>query len=307
MGTRIASRLGTGLIVILGVTSIVFVMLHLIPGDPVEVMLGEYASAADRDALRQSLRLDRPLLMQWLDFLRGIAHLDLGESVYSRRPVTALLAERMPLPLVLAFAALVVAVAVAVGLPLGAAAAVWSHSRWDVAATTLAVVGMSLPNFVLGPLLIIVFSVHLRWFPVGGADGVLSIVLPAVTLGVSLAAILARMTRAALLDILHQEYPTAARARGLPEHRIIVVHACRNAALPVATIIGLQLGTLLEGAVITEMVFGWPGIGQLTIEAIHRRDYPVVQGGILLISFAYVLINMATDTAYGYIDPRIEL
>ena len=305
MGTRIASRLGTGLIVILGVTSIVFVMLHLIPGDPVEVMLGEYASAADRDALRQSLRLDRPLLAEWSDFLRGIAHLDLGESVYSQRPVATLLAERVPLTLMLALAALVVAMAV--GLPLGAAAAVWSHSRWDVAATTLAVVGMSLPNFVLGPVLMIVFSVHLRWFPVRGADGVSSIVLPAVTLGVSLAAILARMTRAALLDILHQEYITAARARGLPERRVIVVHACRNAALPVATIIGLQLGTLLGGAVITEMVFGWPGIGQLTIEAIHRRDYPVVQGGILLISFTYVLINMATDTAYGYLDPRIEL
>lgn len=286
------------------VTFLVFLLLHVIPGDPVEVMLGEYANVADRVALRVRLGLDRSLTEQWFSFASGVVRLDLGASLATGRPVVATVFEHFAMTLLLAGAAL--ATAITVGVPLGLLAALRPDSRWDTLSVIVAVIGMSVPNFVLGPLLILLFSVSLGWLPIGGADSINALLLPALTLGLSLAAILTRMTRAAMLDVLNEAYIVAARARGLSEGRVVLVHALRNAALPIVTTLGLQFGALLGGAVITEAVFGWPGLGQLLIESIHRRDYPVVQAAILVISLAYVLINTLTDVLYMRIDPRIN-
>lgn len=299
------NRLLSAVVVMLGVACLVFLLIHLIPGDPVEVILGERAQPADREALRQALGLDRPLLAQLGQFFRSLAHLDLGTSLYSHRPVTELLTERLPATVELALASLLVAVLIA--FPLGILAAVRRGTIWDRLATSLALAGASVPSFWLGPVLILVFSVGLGWFPVSGREGLASLVLPALTLGSAMAAILSRMVRAALLEVLGEDYIRTAWAKGLPPGRVIGRHALRNALLPLITVLGLQLGALLGGAVITEVVFSWPGVGQLTVEAIQRRDYPVVQGCVLLISLAYVLVNTLTDLLYAWADPRIRL
>lgn len=299
------NRLLSAVVVMLGVACLVFLLIHLIPGDPVEVILGERARPADREALRQALGLDRPLLMQLGQFFQSLAHLDLGTSLYSHRPVTELLAERLPATVELALASLLVAALIA--FPLGILAAVRRGTVWDRLATSLALVGASVPSFWLGPVLILVFSVGLGWFPVSGREGLASLVLPALTLGSAMAAILSRMVRAALLEVLGEDYIRTAWAKGLSPGQVIGRHALRNALLPLITVLGLQLGALLGGAVITEVVFSWPGIGQLTVEAIQRRDYPVVQGCILLISLVYVLVNTLTDLLYAWADPRVRL
>ena len=301
----LSTRLISAALVVFGVSCLVFMMIHLVPGDPVEVMLGETASAADRDALRRQLGLDQPLPRQFLVFFEGLTQLDLGESLHSKRPVWDVLAERLPATVELALASLVVAIGLA--LPLGIIAAVRRGSRWDVGAMAFSMLGVSIPNFVMGPLLILVFAVWLKWLPVSGREGWGALILPAVTLGSALAAILSRMVRAALLEVLEEDYIRTARAKGLPESEVIIQHALRNATLPIITVIGLQLGTLLGGAVITEIVFSWPGIGQLTIEAIQRRDYPVLQACVLVISVAYVCVNTTTDIAYAWLDPRVRL
>ena len=299
----LGSRLAGAAVVALGVSFMVFLLLHCVPGDPVEVMLGEYAGAADRLALRQRLGLDLPLASQWWRFLFGVMRGDLGVSLVSGVPVTELLAAHFVPTLRLAAAALLLAMLV--GLPLGALAALHAGRAWDSVASVLAVLGMSLPSFVLGPLLIIVFAVELRWFPVGGATQTAGLVLPAVTLASGLAAVLARMSRAAMLDVLQLPHVQAARARGLREFTVVAGHVCRNAALPVVTVLGLQLGALLGGAVVTETVFNWPGLGQLLVESIARRDYPVVQGAVLLIALTYILLNTVVDVLYTRLDPRI--
>lgn len=299
------SRLLSAVVVILGVVCLVFLLIHLIPGDPVEVMLGEGARPVDREALRQALGLERPLPVQLGQFLQNLAQFDLGTSLYSKRPVTELLAERLPATVELALASFVIAVLIA--FPLGILAAVRRGTVWDRLATTFALAGASVPSFWLGPVLILVFSIGLGWFPVSGRDGLASLVLPALTLGSAMAAILSRMVRAALLEVLGEDYIRTARAKGLSSGRVIGRHALRNALLPVMTVLGLQLGALLGGAVITEVVFSWPGIGQLMVESIQRRDYPVVQGCVLLISLIYVLINALTDLLYTWADPRVRL
>lgn len=304
MGSLAVHRVATAALVLLGVSSITFFLLHLVPGDPVEVMLGESASIADREALRTDLGLDEPLAAQWLSFHHKLVNLDLGVSLYSKKPIAGILAERIPWTLMLAFASL--AIAIAIALPLGIIAALHPNTLCDSVAATASLLGVSIPNFLLGPLLIIVFSISLGWFPVSGTGSPAAIVLPALTLGASLAAILARMVRASLLEVLSEEFIVSARARGLSPTAVIARHALPNAALPVLTIIGLQLGALLGGAVITETIFAWPGIGQLTIEAIQRRDYPLVQACVLVISAAYVLVNTATDILYARVDPRIS-
>tara|TARA_R110002073_G_scaffold101687_1_gene231121 strand:+ start:1125 stop:2045 length:921 start_codon:yes stop_codon:yes gene_type:complete len=305
MGSLAVHRIATAALVLIGVSSITFFLLHLVPGDPVEVMLGESASIADRETLRTDLGLDEPLAVQWLTFHRKLASLDLGVSLYSKKPIVAVLAERIPWTVLLALTSLVTAIAIA--LPLGIIAALNPNTLWDSVAATVSLLGVSIPNFLLGPLLIIVFSIGLGWFPVSGTGSPTAIVLPALTLGASLAAILARMIRASLLEVLSEEFIVSARARGLSPATVIARHAVPNAALPVLTIIGLQLGALLGGAVITETIFAWPGIGQLTIEAIQRRDYPLVQACVLVISAAYVLVNTLTDIVYARVDPRISL
>lgn len=298
-------RLFTSIIVIIGVCSIVFLLIHLVPGDPVEVMLGESASPADRETLRQQLGLDQPLHRQWLLYLQDVARLDMGVSIHSRRPVTSLLAERLPATFILAVAGIVVAVLIAI--PAGIMAALRKNTLYDHALMTVAMVGVAIPNFWLGPLLVLLFSFYLGWFPVSGMAGPLSLVLPAVTLGTALAALQSRMIRTSLLEVLGENYIVAARARGLGEARVVLWHALRNALLPVTTVLGTQLGALLTGAVVTEQIFDWPGLGLLTIEAIQKRDYPVLQGCILLISIIYVVINLLTDLVYVVLDPRVRL
>ena len=305
MPVFILSRLFSAFLVLLGVSCLVFLLIHLVPGDPVEVMLGEAAHPADREALRHALGLDQSLLTQLLHYFNGLLHLDLGSSLQSKRPITELLWERIPATAELAGAALLVAVMIAV--PLGVIAAVRKDSAWDYGAMTVSMLGVSIPNFWLGPILILVFSVWLGWLPVSGREQPDSIILPAITLGTALAAVLSRMVRSALLEVLHEDYIRTARAKGMPESAVIWRHGLRNALLPVVTVLGLQLGVLLGGAVVTEMVFSWPGLGELTISSIQRRDYPVVQACVLLISTSYVVVNTLTDLVYGWLDPRVRL
>jgi peptide/nickel transport system permease protein len=301
----LVSRLAGAAGVALGVSSMVFLLLHCVPGDPVDVMLGEYAAAADRLALRNRLGLDLPLLEQWWHFVRGVLSGDLGVSLVSGVPVLDLLSAHFAYTALLAVAALLLALVV--GVPLGVLAALRVGRAWDSVASVVAVLGMSLPSFVLGPLLIIAFAVQLRWLPVGGAEHGAGLVLPAVTLASGLAAVLTRMTRAAMLDALQLPHVQAARARGLGERAVVLGHVCRNAALPVVTVLALQLGALLGGAVVTETVFNWPGLGQLLVDAIARRDYPVVQGAVLLIALTYIVLNTLVDFAYPRLDPRIAI
>jgi ABC-type dipeptide/oligopeptide/nickel transport system permease component len=291
--------------VLFGVATLVFALIHLVPGDPAQAMLGEGASAQDLVELREKLGLNRPLLVQYTAFMSGLIRGDLGMSLSRNQPVTTLILERIPATAELAFAAM--AVAMALAIPLGIAAAVWRATAVDQAAMTLALIGISVPNFWLGPLMAILFSVELGWLPVSGRGTWQHLVLPATTLGAALAAILARMTRASLLDELRELYVLAAAARGASRVRVVLRHAFRNSLIPIVTIVGLQFGSVLTGTVITETIFAWPGIGRLLIQSIGFRDYPLVQGCILLIAVTYVAMNLLTDVAYGWLDPRIRL
>ncbi len=287
------------------VGTLVFLLIHLVPGDPVAVMLGDWASPADEQALREKLGLNLPLWQQYLNYMSGIVRGDLGESLFFQQPVSELIASRFPYTLQLTLMALLIAVLIA--FPLGMWAALRAGKWPDHLSMSISLIGMSIPNFWLGPMLILAFSIGLAWLPVSGAEQPFSWVLPALTLGTALAAILARMLRASLLEIFHEDYIRTARAKGLPNRRVYGKHALRNALLPVVTILGLQLGTLLGGAVITEVVFDWPGLGQLLVDSIQRRDYPVVQACILVISIAYITINGLTELVYAWLDPRIRL
>ena len=298
-------RLASAGLVALGVACLVFLLIHFIPGDPVEVMLGEGARPADRAELRAALGLDQPVLTQLKDYLARIMVLDFGESLHSRQPIVDILASRLPATAQLALVSFAVAILIAV--PLGMIAALKRNTAVDFGAMGFSLLGVSIPNFWLGPVLILVFSLWLGWLPVSGRENPGALVLPAITLGTALAAILSRMVRSSLLEVLGEDHVRTARAKGLPEHVVIWRHAMRNALLPIITLLGLQLGTLLGGAVITEAVFSWPGIGSLTVEAIQKRDYPVVQACVLVISLTYVVVNTLTDLAYAWIDPRIRL
>ena len=290
--------------VLLGVATLVFALIHLIPGDPVRTMLGEAASEDSVIELRGRLGLDRPLYQQYALFLKDLAHGDLGTSLRTNEPVTQALAARLPATFELAGASMIVAIAIAI--PLGIVAAAAAGTFIDHLATTVALVGISMPNVWLGPLLAIIFAVELGWLPVSGRGAFAQLVLPALTLGAPLAAVLARMTRASVIDELRELYVTAARARGLSRTRAVLRHAFRNSLIPIVTVLGLQFGAVLTGAVITETIFAWPGIGRLLIQSIGFRDYPLVQGCILLIAVTYVSVNLLTDLAYGFLDPRIR-
>jgi peptide/nickel transport system permease protein len=291
--------------VLLGVATLVFSLIHFIPGDPAQAMLGEGAAPEDVAQLRERLGLDRPLLVQYGSFLQGLVRGDLGVSLRNDQPVMQQILDRMPATAELAFASMTVAVLIAV--PLGIVAAVWRGTVIDFSAMTLSLVGISMPNFWLGPLLAIIFAVELGWLPVGGRGTLAHLVLPALTLGAALAAILARMTRASLLEELREPYVLAARAKGVSRSRAILHHAFRNSLIPIVTILGLQFGVVLTGAVITETIFAWPGIGRLLIQSISFRDYPTVQGCVLLIAVTYVGVNLITDLTYGFLDPRIRV
>ena len=291
--------------VVFGVLLLTFLLVHLVPGDPVEVMLGESATSADRGALRAELGLDQPLPLQFATYLGKLAKGDFGHSIHSHAAIADLLAERIPATAQLALLSL--AVAVAIGLPLGVVAALRYRGWPDRVATVSALALSAMPHFWLGPLLMLVFALWLGWLPVSGMESSGSIVLPALTLASGLAAILTRMTRASLLEVLSEDFVRTARAKGLPERTVILRHALKAALLPVVTVVGLQLGSLLAGAVITETVFGWDGVGRLLVESIEKRDYPVTQACVLVIALSYVLVNLLTDLAYARLDPRVRL
>ena len=297
-------RLLLTVLVLAGVATVVFLLIHLVPGDPAQLMLGESAPPADVAELRTRLGMDRPLSVQYGAFMKGVATGNLGTSFRTNQPVVQLIGERMPATFELAVAAM--AAAILLAIPLGVIAAANAGGAVDHAATTLALIGISVPNFWLGPLLAIVFSIELGWLPVSGRGTFANLVLPAITLGAPFAAILARTTRASVIEELGEQYVLAARARGVSRARAILRHAFRNSLIPIVTVVGLQFGSVLTGAVITETIFAWPGVGRLLIQSINARDYPAVQGCILLIAVSYVAMNLLVDLAYGWLDPRIR-
>jgi len=306
MLTWILRRILAVVPVLFGVTLAVFSMLFLVPGDPVKMMLAEFVTNPDQVAqMRAQLHLDEPILKQYGRFVANAVRGDLGISIRSRRPVTTEISENVASTAQLAAAAMLVAVAV--GVPLGLLAALSRNSWLDVASMGTALLGVSMPSFWLGLLLIFVFSLHLAWFPATGGGDLAHLVLPAITLGTLAAAIIARLTRSSMLEVLGQDYVRTARAKGLSGFSVVVRHALKNALIPIITIFGLQFGNLLAGAVIVETVFSRPGLGRLIVGGILSKDFPLVQGTVLFVATVYVLINVLVDVAYAYADPRIRL
>jgi peptide/nickel transport system permease protein len=291
------------------VVTVVFLLIHLVPGDPVVQMLGEGATSADISALRHSLGLDGTLHAQYFHYMRGVVHGDLGQSLRLHDSVLRLIVQRYPYTLALTAGAMLIGVGLAV--PAGVISARHRNGWIDRAIGVGSLVGLSFPNFALGPILILVFAIGLGWLPVSGAgtgfgELLRHLVLPAVTLGLGLAAILTRMVRTSMLEEMGQDYVRTARAKGLSERTVVYRHALRNALNPVLTVVGLQFGSLLAGAIVTETIFGWPGLGRLTLSAISNRDYALVQGCILAVGLTYVAINLLTDAAYAIADPRLR-
>ena len=297
-------RLGYTLPVLWLVVSVVFLLIHIVPGDPVEQMLGEGARPADITALRHAYGLDQPLGAQYVHYWRGVLHGDLGRSIRLNDSVTHLVLTRYQFTVELTAAALVLALLLAI--PAGISAALHRGQARDHVLSVVSLLGLSFPSFALGPILILLVSIKLGWLPVSGAGDLSHLVLPAVTMGSALAAILTRMVRTSMLEELGQDYIRTARAKGLPERTVVYKHALRNAMIPVLTLIGLQFGALLAGAIVTETIFSWPGIGRLTVSAISNRDYPLLQGCILAVGLTYVLVNLATDVLYMVVNPRIR-
>jgi peptide/nickel transport system permease protein len=282
-----------------------FLLIHLVPGDPVEVMLGESASLADRAALRAQLGLNQPLLSQFGHYVNQLAHGDLGQSIQTKMPIVDLFKTRYPASIQLALLAMVIGLLI--GVPLGIYAALKAGQWQDLVVTLISVRLAAMPVFWLGPILMLVFAVWLGWLPVSGMGEPAAIMLPALTLGLGLSAILTRMTRTSLLEVLNEDFIRTARAKGLSERTVVMRHALRAALLPIVTIVGLQMGSLLAGTVITETIFSWDGVGRLLVDSIEKRDYPVTQACVLAVALSYVLINFATDMVYRFVDPRMRL
>lgn len=287
------------------IVTLVFLLAHIVPGDPVQQMLGEGARAEDLQQLRHSLGLDQPVSTQYAHYLAGLLRGDLGESLRFQEPVARVVLSHYPATLELAIVALLVCAAI--GIPAGLLAAARRGASTDHAVGVFTLLGLSVPNFALGPVLILVFSVILGWLPVSGRGGPAHLILPAVTLGAALAAILTRMVRTSVIEELSSDYVRTARAKGLSESAVLFRHAFRNALIPILTILGLQFGTLLAGTIVTETIFSWPGIGRLAVQAIGARDYPLLQGCIVLIAVSYVAVNLLTDVVYALVDPRVRL
>ena len=286
------------------VVSLVFLMIHLVPGDPVAQMLGEGATPTDLDLLRHQYGLDLPLSQQYLHYWHGVLHGDLGHSLRLNDSVTHLILQRYPYTLELTLAALVIALLAAI--PAGILAALHRGKWRDNTVGVVSLFGLSFPAFAMGPIAILLVSIKLGWLPVSGAGSPAHLVLPAITMGSGLAAILTRMVRTAMLEELGQDYIRTARAKGLPERTVLYRHALRNALIPIVTLVGLQFGALLAGAIVTETIFSWPGVGRLTITAISNRDYALVQGCILAVGLTYILVNLGTDILYAVLNPRIR-
>lgn len=286
------------------VVSVVFLLIHLVPGDPILQMLGENAAPADLQATRHDYGLDLPLGTQYFNYWSGVLHGNLGKSIRLNQPVSKLVFQAYPATIRLTIASLLVAIVLSV--PAGVRSAI-RRNRWDDRLLSfVSLLGLSFPNFALGPILILFFAIKLGWLPVSGSGTLAHLVLPAITMGGALAAILTRMVRTSMLEELGQDYIRTARAKGLSENTVIYKHALRNAMIPVITVLGLQFGALLAGAIVTETIFSWPGIGRLTISAISNRDYFLVEGGILCIGLTYVLVNFLTDLMYAALNPRIR-
>ena len=305
MITYVVRRLLVAIPTLVGVATVVFSLLRLLPGDPAVVIAGPQATAADVIRIRQQLGLTQPIWQQYVSFMGRLAHGDLGQSTRTGAPVVQEIFARVPFTAVLATTSLLIAVTV--GVTAGVIAATRRNTSTDLGISGSAVFGASMPTYWLGLVLIIVFAVHFRMFPAGGSDrGAISLVLPAITLALFSTGLIARQTRSAMLEVLGQDFVRTARAKGAARTAVLVRHALRNALLPIVTVIGLQFGTLLGGAVLTESIFFWPGVGRLLVDSIGSRDYPVVQGVVLLLSLSFIAINLITDLLYAYVDPRIR-
>jgi peptide/nickel transport system permease protein len=303
MLTFILRRLLLAIPVLLGVVFVVMLTIDLLPGDAVTLMLGEHATKDAVARLREHLGLDKPFLVRYLDYVGQLVRGDLGRSIQQNRPVAAELADAWPATLQLTVAALLLAALV--GIASGVASAVWPNSLFDAAARLGSLFGLSMPIFWTGLVLIVVFSLWLNWLPVGGAGSLTHLVLPAITLALPSVAMIARLTRSAVLDVLREDYVRTARAKGLGELWVLGRHALRNAFIPILTLVGLQSGQLMGGAVLTETVFAWPGLGRLMVKAIFARDYVLLQGAVLVFALAFVIINLLVDLSYGLLDPRV--
>ena len=298
-------RLLLTLPVALGVLTITFFLIHWIPGDPVDLILGELAHPADKMDMRKKLGLDQPLFSQYLNFMTQSVQGQMGESLFSQRPVSQLIAQRLGATFELALGSMILAILF--GIPLGVLASVKASQWIDRSLVSFGLIGMSFPGFFLGPLLIYIFAIILGWLPAGERGGPEHLILPALSLALPLGAILLRMTRASMLDVLHEDYVCVARAKGCSPFKIYFVHTLRNALIPVITIVGLQFGAVLTGTVITETIFDWPGLGTLLFDAIQRRDYPLVQGCVLTVALIYIIVNFLTDIAYILAHPKMRV
>lgn len=301
----IIRRILVSIPVALGVSTICFMLIHFVPGDPIDIMLGEQASTIEKQALRSQMGLDLPMGEQYVNFLVGLAKMDLGRSLQSGRPVFEEIAERVPATVELTLGAMTLAILI--GIPLGIIAAIRQYSSTDNIVMVFGLLGMSMPGFWLGPMLILIFAIQLDWFPVSERGGIEHLVLPAFSLALALSAIIMRMTRTSMLEVIREDYIRTAKSKGLNKVKIYFKHALRNALMPVITIVGLQFGALLTGTVITETIFDWPGIGTLFFGAIQERNYPLVQACILVVSLTYVFVNLVVDIAYAAVNPQVRL
>lgn len=311
MLSLIVKRLLQLVLLLFGISFLVFMSMHFAPGDPASIIGGPTATESDLDAIRAELGLNEPVLVQYFDYIRGVVQGDLGYSFQNNQSVSESIATRFPQTLNLAIASMVVAVLI--GVPAGIISAIKQNSWFDVSSTTVALAGISIPNFWLGAMLILIFSVELQWLPVGGLnapfwtiEGMKQLILPAITLGTASAAMIARMSRSAMLEVIRADYIRTARAKGVKKNVVVWVHALRNAMIPVITVIGLNFGFLLGGTIITEQVFAINGVGRLMIDAIAARDFPVVQGTVLLVATLFVVVNLLVDIIYAFVDPRIS-
>lgn len=290
--------------VVIGVSIIVFILMQLTPGDPAQILLGPQAGEEDVQNLREQMGLNDPLIVQYFRFLIGIATFDFGTSIQDGQPVLQQILSHFPATIKLTLAAMVVALLI--GIPIGIISSTKQYSFFDNVSTLGGLVGFSMPNYWLSMMLILLFSVQLGWLPVSGYGGLIFLVLPAISLGTQTAAVFLRMTRSSMLEVLHSDYIRTARAKGITERKVVYAHALRNALIPIITVVGLQVGALLEGAILTEAVFAWPGIGRFMIDAINAKDFPVVQGSVVFIAFVFVFVNLLVDILYAYVDPRIK-
>ena len=300
----ILKRLASLLPVCLGVLIVIASLTRLVPGDPVEAILGDYATEEDKQAMRKSLNLDEPISNQVFAYFKGVFQGDLGDSIVYSAPVWAMIVSRLPATIELAIASLLVALLISI--PAGIISAYKPRGLIDFSAMSVAIAGVAIPNFWLGPVLVLFFSVYLGWLPVSERSDLSSYILPAITMGTALSAALSRITRNSFLDVMSEDFVRTAYAKGGSDIRVLIKHCLRNASLPVVTVVGLQFGVLVTGAVITEKIFDWPGVGSLLLEGIHTRDYTVIQGCVLVFSASYLLVNLATDIIYAVVDPRIR-